>query len=121
MQSNNKTEREQIGRRLQAARTSAHISIQDAAQALDVQPLAIERWERGAALPSLVEFKWVLELYGVMACDVLFDVNPYLLSPEHSAELTHEARTFTPSLRSRIDSLVAMLARGREPEWRKVA
>lgn len=118
---NSKIGRALIGRRLRIARERAHISVEDAARELQVQPLAIERWERGAALPSLVEFAAVLGLYGVMACEVLFDENPMELGPEEAAELAREAKRFSPRLRVRVDCLLAMLARGREPEWRKVA
>jgi transcriptional regulator with XRE-family HTH domain len=119
MQSNTKSERALIGRRLQEVRERAHISVADAAKALEVQPLAIERWERGAALPSLLEFKRVLVLYGVMACEVLFEVNPLELPPDQAAELAQKAKGFSPGLRARVDCLLAMFAKGREPVWRR--
>jgi transcriptional regulator with XRE-family HTH domain len=118
MPSNNRTERALVGRRLQAARKRAHISVEEAAKALGVQPVAIDRWERGASLPSLIEFKAVLQLYGVMACEVLFEANPFELSPEHASELAQRAKAFSPGLRSRIDFLLAFFARGREPVWK---
>lgn len=118
---NSRVERVTIGRRLKGVRERAHIGIADAAASLGVQPLAIERWERGAALPSLVEFKAVLELYGVAACDVLFESNPYTLSAEEASELSQHAKGFSATLRVRVDCLLAMLARGKEPVWRKVA
>lgn len=111
----NKAERAQIGERLRAARERAHISVADAAISLGVQPLAIERWERGAALPSLIEFKGVLQLYGVMACDLLFDVNPFELAPDQASELARHAKAFSAGLRARIDCLLAVMARGKEP------
>lgn len=115
---NAKAERALIGSRLQAARERAHISIEDAARGLEVQPLAIERWEKGAAVPSLLEFKRVLLLYGVMACDVLFEVNPFEIAPDQAAELAREAKRFSPALRARIDWLLAMMAKARDPVWR---
>ena len=111
-------ERAMIGRRLRHARERAHITVQDAAKALDVQPVAVERWERGAALPSLIEFTRAIEVYGVMASEVLFEVSPIVLSPQEAAELAARARMFSPALRSRVDCLLAMFARGREPVWR---
>lgn len=121
MQSNERIERMEIGRRLREARERAHISAADASERLGVQPLAVDRWERGAAMPSLIDFKGVLQLYGVMACDILFDVNPYELAPSHVAELTRHAKNFTPSLQARMDTFMAMFAKGKEPEFRKAA
>lgn len=121
MQSKNKDERASIGRRLQEARERAHISVPDAATALGVQPLAVERWERGAAMPSLIDFKGVLQLYGVMACEILFEVNPHEIPPDQAAELARHAKGFSPALRARIDCLLAIFARGKEPVWQKVA
>jgi transcriptional regulator with XRE-family HTH domain len=104
--------------RLKAARERAHISVEDAASAAGVQPIAIRRWERGSTLPSLLEFRLLLQAYGVMACDVLFDDSPWALSPSQAAELSHAARNFSPSLRVRMDLLLTMHARGVEPEWK---
>lgn len=121
MKNSAKSEKSLIGKRLQQVRERAHISVVDAAASLEVQPLAVERWERGAAMPSLVEFKRVLELYGVMACEVLFEINPLELPPDQAAELSQRAQEFTPGLRSRIDCFLAMFSRGKEPVWRKAA
>lgn len=121
MQCNSKSERVLIGKRLQKARQRAHISVAGAAESLGVQPLAIERWERGAALPSLMDLREILPLYGVMACDLLFEVNPLELPPDQAAELARHARGFSPALRARVDCFLAMFAKGTEPEWRKVA
>lgn len=112
-----KNRRALIGRRLRAARERAHIGVVEAAREMGVQPLAVERWERGAALPSLVEFGHALELYGVMPCEVLFETNPMELPPDLAAELAKEAKRFSPGLRARVDCLLAMLARGKEPVW----
>lgn len=119
--SSNRVERALIGKRLQEARERAHISVSGAAESLGVQPLAVERWEKGVAMPSLLDLKGVLRLYGVMACDILFEVNPYELGPEEAAELSRHARSFSPALRAKVDCFVAMFARGTEPVWRKVA
>lgn len=118
---NQKKDRADIGGRLRAARLRAHISVQEAAKAAAVQPVALEKWEKGGALPSLIEFRDLLPVYGVMACQVLFDDNPLELSPEHAAELTRAARSFSPGLRARVDYMLALVARGKEPEWDAVA
>jgi transcriptional regulator with XRE-family HTH domain len=118
---NTKEDRVRLGARMRAARVRAHISVQDAAVSLGVQPIAIDRWERGLAMPSLVDFTRILPVYGVMACELLFERNPLELPPDQAAELAQAAKQFSPGLRTRVDCLLAMLARGREPEWRKVA
>jgi transcriptional regulator with XRE-family HTH domain len=107
-----------LAARLKAARERAHISVDDAASAAGVQPIAIRRWEKGTALPSLLEFRQLLQAYGVMACDVLFDENPLTLTPSQAAELSQAARHFSPSLRLRMDLLLTMHGRGVEPVWK---
>lgn len=118
MSEKTKGERALIGARLKAARERAHIGVDDAAKAAVVQPLAIEKWERGAALPSLVEFKRLLEAYGATGSEVLYDVNPMEIAPDLVAELARAARAFSPELRAKVDCLIAMSARGVEPVWR---
>lgn len=113
--------KEQIGDRLRTVRERAHISIADAAKAAGVQPLAVEKWERGAALPPLLEFRALLPVYGVMACEVLFDSNPLSFTRDESVELAHAARSLSPGLRSRVDILLAMMGQAREPAWKKTA
>lgn len=112
-----KKEKTEIGRRLRTVRERAHISLEEAAAAAQVQPLAVKKWERGAALPSLIEFRLLLQLYGVMACEILFHDNPIELTPEHVAELSKAAASFTPGLRARVDFLLTLVARGKEPAW----
>lgn len=116
---NTKSERLEIGRRLRAARERAHISIEDAAQEFRVQPLAVERWERGAGLPSLLEMRSVLELYGVMGYDILLETNPMELSPDQASELTRASRGFSTGLQVKVNALLAIMAKGCEPAWRE--
>lgn len=118
MPDNMKSERIRIGLRLRSSRERAHITVEEAAAALEVQPLAIERWERGAALPTLLELRRILAHYGVMACTILFEVNPWELPQDEAAELARAAKNFSPGLKARVDVLLAMMARGREPQWR---
>lgn len=114
----NKQDKMQIGRRLRGARERAHIHVNEAARAAGVQPLAVEKWERGTAMPTLLELRALLELYGVMACEILFDSNPIELSADQATELSRAAKDFSPGLRARVDLLLAMLSAGKEPVWR---
>lgn len=111
----------QIGDRLRIVRERAHITLPEAAEAAGVQPLAVEKWERGASLPPLLEFRALLPLYGVMACEVLFDSNPLAFSQEEATELRGVAKALSPALRARVDCLLAMMAQGTEPTWKSVA
>lgn len=113
-----RAEKARLGARLRAARERAHVTVEEAASAANVQPLAVERWEKGRALPSLVEFRELLPLYGVMACEILFDANPWELTADHMAELGRAAKGFSPSLRARVDCLLAMVAQAKEPVWK---
>jgi transcriptional regulator with XRE-family HTH domain len=113
--------KEQIGERLRAVRERAHISIQESAKAAGVQPLAVEKWERGSSLPPLLEFRALLPLYGVMACELLFDSNPLTFSQEEAVELRQAAKALSPALRARVDCLLAVMAQGTEPAWKNVA
>jgi transcriptional regulator with XRE-family HTH domain len=111
--------KEELAARLRRARLDAHISVEDAALAADVQPIAIRRWEKGSALPNLVQFRQLLEVYGVTACDVLYADNPWRLPPAEAAELAQAARLFSPRLRARMDLLLAMHSAGVEPIWKR--
>jgi transcriptional regulator with XRE-family HTH domain len=113
-----KGEKVRIAQRLKAARERAHLEVEDAAAAVGVLPLAIAKWERGVTLPSLLEFRQLLPVYGVMACEVLFDRNPWALSQEQAAELARAAKGFTPELRVKVDTLLAMIAQAKEPAWK---
>lgn len=111
----------QIGDRLRTVRERAHITIAEAAEAAGVQPLAVEKWERGTSLPPLLEFRALLPVYGVMACELLFDSNPLTFSTEEAAELRGAAKALSPALRARVDCLLAMMSPGREPAWKQRA
>jgi transcriptional regulator with XRE-family HTH domain len=113
-----KQEKEKIGRRLREVRERAHISLVEAAEAAGVQPLAVEKWERGSTMPSLIEFRALLPLYGVMACELLFDSNPLTFSQAEAQELARVSKGMSPSLRARVDWLLAMMSKGREPAWK---
>lgn len=110
----------QIGERLRTVRERAHITVSEAARAAGVQPLAVEKWERGVSLPPLLEFRALLPVYGVMACELLFDSNPLTFSQEEAAELRQAVKPLSPSLRARVDCMLALMAEGTEPSWKKV-
>jgi transcriptional regulator with XRE-family HTH domain len=103
-----KFERALIGRRLRVARERAGASIEDAAAAAYVQPVAIKAWERGKSMPCPVQFRLLLGFYGVGASTVLFDKTPYELSRAESAELLALSDGCTPALRSRLELYVAL-------------
>jgi transcriptional regulator with XRE-family HTH domain len=111
-------QKQEIGARLKAARLTAHISVEDAAAEAGVQPIAILRWEKGSALPNLVQFRTLLGTYGVMACDVLYADNPWRLGRAEAAELSRAAEGFSPALRARMQLLLAMHSTAIEPVWK---
>lgn len=113
-----KTEKARIGARLRVVRERAHITVEDAASAAGVQPLAVTKWERGAAQPSLVELRALMEAYGCMACDILYEENPWRLTTEESAELGRAVRGSSQRLRARVDLFLTMHTKGVEPVWK---
>lgn len=115
---NQRAEKANIGRRLRAIRERAHFTIAEAAKAAGVQPLAVQKWERGTALPSIIELRELMTLYGVMAYDILYDISPLEIGPEQVRELVQASKSFSPSLRARIDFILAMFSRGKEPTWK---
>lgn len=112
---NQKQERTKIAGRLKAARERAHISVEDAAELAGVQPVAVLRWEKGASLPSLVEFRALLEGYGIIACEVLYDENPWALTKEMASELRRVCRDLSPDLQARVTLYLATHMKGVEP------
>jgi transcriptional regulator with XRE-family HTH domain len=102
-------ERALIGRRLRKARERAGCSIEEAAQLADVQPLAVQTWEKGKRTPCLVQLRMLLGLYGVTAFDVLFDENPYRIGRAEAAELLSVASKCSPAVQSRVELLIAVM------------
>lgn len=113
-----KIEKVRVAQRLKAARERAHLEVEDVAEAVGVLPLAVTRWEKGVTLPSLLELRQLLPIYGVVACEILYDRNPWELTPEQAGELSRAAKTFTPELRVKVDTLLAMMAKAKEPVWK---
>lgn len=109
-------EKAMIGARLREARERAKVTKEEAAEAASVQTAAVTAWERGTALPTLIQFKGLLPLYGVMSYQVLFGCMPLELLPEEAMELARAARTLTPRLRVKMDTLLAILARAKDDE-----
>lgn len=107
-----KQERALIGRRLRDARERAGISREEAAEVAEVQTTAIDAWERGRSAPSLVQFRELCGLYGVLACHILLGVSPYGLSQEDAKELALAARAFSPGLQAKVGLLLALATVG---------
>lgn len=104
-----KLERALIGRRLRQARLRSNSTIEEAAVANGVQPLAVKRWETGKAMPCLVQFRTLLGLYGTVPCDLLFESNPFRLTRGQAAELLGLSRACSPQLRGWIEFLVSSI------------
>ena len=104
-----KAQRALIGCRLRQARLRSRATVDEAAKAAGVQPLAVDRWEKGQALPCLVRFRSLLELYGVIPAEILFPENPYRLTRREAAELMALTRSSSPALRARIELWVTAL------------
>lgn len=98
-----------MGRRLLEARERAGMSREEAAEAADVQPPAIDAWERGRSMPCLVQFRALLAAYGVMPCQIMYARNPFELTRDEVSELSKAAIGFSPGLRARVDLLLALL------------
>jgi transcriptional regulator with XRE-family HTH domain len=105
-----KRQRVLIGARLQQARLRSGFTIEEAAAAADVEPLAVEAWERGRAMPCLVQLRELLQLYCVMACEILYETNPFAISREEAAELTRVSRSCSPAVQSKVDLLLTVMA-----------
>lgn len=102
-QNNLKSQRALIGSRLRKARLRCSATVEEAAKAAGVQPLAVQRWEKGQALPCLVRFRDLLALYGVIPVEILFEENPYRLTRGQVTELLSLTRSCSPALRARIE------------------
>lgn len=114
-------EMREIGRRLRAVRERARITVADAAQAVGVQPLAVEKWERGRTMPTLLELRRLLPVYGVTAAEVLYDRNPMTFTAEETADLSRAATALNPALRARVDTMLAVMGQAVEPAWKNAA
>lgn len=100
-----------IGARLREARERARVTKAEAAEAANAQEAAITSWERGTALPTLIQLKGLLPLYGVTSYQVLFGRLPIELLPEEAMELARASKTLSPRLRMKMDMLMSLIAR----------
>jgi transcriptional regulator with XRE-family HTH domain len=116
-----KQEKERLAQRLKQARERAHVSLEDAAEAASVQPLAVEKWESGKSLPGLLEFRSLMECYGTMPAYVLYAAHPLELSAEQCAELAKVSKQLSPGLQAKLSVLLAIVGPGKEPVWKGVA
>lgn len=62
-------------------------------------------------MPNLFQFKILLELYGVMGYDILFEENPLRMTKEEASELGRASEAFSPALRSRVTLMLAILGK----------
>lgn len=109
-----------IGARLREARETAMISKEDAAESANVQVSAITAWERGTAMPNLVQVRGLLACYGLSGFKLLFGANPVELSKEEALELA--SAKFSPSLRMKMDVVIALTRRAaNDPVSRRVS
>jgi transcriptional regulator with XRE-family HTH domain len=100
-----------IGERLQETRKRANVSQLDAAKAAGVTRATVSNWEAGRGLPNLLQFRSLCALYGVMGYQIMFGENPFELTRAEALELTQAARSFSPSLGSKIDMLMVLMSR----------
>lgn len=61
-----------IGLRLRRARADARLTQGDVAAEMRISRQAVSAWEVGKAMPTLLEFRAIVELYGASAEHVLF-------------------------------------------------
>lgn len=113
-------ERVQVGLRLKAARLDAKVTQGEAAEAVGVQRPAISMWEHGHSLPSLLQFKVLAALYGVLTHRLLFGRSPVELSASEARELCNAARNCSPRLRAKVDVMATLLTSKNADEATKV-
>lgn len=98
-----------IGARLREAREMAKVTKEDAAEAAGVQTAAITAWERGTALPNLVQVRGLLTSYGMSGFKLLFGSCPIELTQDEARELANVA--LSPRLRVKMDVVLALTRR----------
>lgn len=67
-------------------------------------------------MPNLFQFKILLELYGVMGYDILFEENPLRMTKEEASELGRASESFSPALRARVTLMLAILGKDTKEE-----
>ena len=99
-----------LGKRLKVARNRAGVTQEEAAHVAGVTRCTISNWESGRHLPSLLQFRALVGMYGGTGYQILFGSNPFELTRDEAKELSQAAREFSPALRSRVDMLLALLS-----------
>jgi transcriptional regulator with XRE-family HTH domain len=110
-----KTEKAAIAVRLIAARERAGVTKEEAAEAAGVQPAAVSAWERGTALPTLLQLKGLIQCYGVTSHQVLFGCTFLQFTGDEAIELARASRALSPPLRLKLDVLLAIADRAVSP------
>jgi transcriptional regulator with XRE-family HTH domain len=86
--------RRSIGERLRDARLFAKLTQQDVATDFLCSRQAVSSWESGKTLPTLVEFRELVTLYGVSSDVILFGAD---VQDECEAVLRKMGQDFAPS------------------------
>lgn len=99
-----------LGARLELARRKAGASQEEAAEAADVDPIAVESWESGRAMPSLIQFRQLVSHYGVLPGMVLFGGIPVQITRSEATEMRIAVEGCSSSVRAKVDCVLAMFA-----------
>lgn len=101
-----------IGQRLRLARERAQATMEEAAEAADVQAVAIRAWEAGRTLPNLAQFRGLLTAYGDTGYKILFGANPFEIPEDELRELEQIVRQHgSTALKRRVTMLVTLLGK----------
>lgn len=100
-----------MGARLREARESAGITKEHAAESAGAQVSAVTAWERGTALPTLVQVKGLLACYGMSPHQLLFGSTPVQFTPAEAAHLARASHGFGAKLRVKVDLLLTLIDR----------
>lgn len=98
-----------IGARLKEARVRAGVTQIEAAEATGVTRPTVSNWEAGRNSPCLVQFRTLLNLYGVLGHYVLFGYHPFQMELKEKKELLEASKSFSPALQRRMDMLQLIL------------
>jgi transcriptional regulator with XRE-family HTH domain len=97
-----------IGQRLKAARLRARMTQEQAAEAATVARTTITNWEAGRNLRPLVQFRALMALFGASPYHVLFGESMFKFTKDEYTELQEHAKLFSPSLRRKVELMIAL-------------
>jgi transcriptional regulator with XRE-family HTH domain len=105
-----------VGARLKEARELAGMTQDDVVEALReaLPDLAVKRptvsnWEAGRNLPCLLQFRALCGFYGVLGFRIMYGTVPVDLRLQDAVELARLLKDASPSLRTKMDVMVALL------------